>query len=217
MGKQKDRFYKFAIVTYNSIEAVQEFVKQCDNYFYILHDRDETDDHIHIACTMRQQKSFKWIREAIKGDQNTLVEELIDGKAYYQYVTHINEEHKAEYSEDEIVTNNRKLYKPETEETNRKENLEFIEDILGEMTKKELGIKYGRDYMKNMKAYDSYREAVKHEEATAHIAEARFTEFQDFVLKECTQCTFVGSMLCLNWKSCKRQGRPTGIPYWLKD
>lgn len=211
MNKQ-NRGNSFNIVTYNDEEVVKEFVKTCNKWAYAIHDKDETDTHIHIVCTFVQAKSFNSVRKLMGGEQNTLIQELTDSKKAYEYLTHKNDPEKYQYDESIIKSNDPNHFIKEANDRVYS-NYEFVDDILNEdMTTRELGYKYGRDYMKNMKAYDEFAKRVKMEENYYKKIHAGHREYiltvKEFILNECTKCPLNGRIECTEWDKCMRYGKP---------
>lgn len=160
-----DRYYSFALVTYNTNESdIQPLIDKAFKYAWILHDKDKTDPHLHILCTFKQNKSFENVRKLVTGEQNTLVQLLRDKYKAFQYLTHENEdEEKASYEESEIHCNDISYFQRGLKQS--VDNEEFIIDLLNtDMSYREMGIKYGRDYIRNFGAYRSFAHQIRVQE-----------------------------------------------------
>lgn len=180
-----DRYYSFKIVTYNPLSYVQAFISHTKNYAYILHDKDTTDSHFHLLATFTSNKSFNSIKTLMGGDQNTFVQPLKDKYGDFLYLTHKNAPEKFQYSDDLIVSNNLKFF-TDTEKAVIS-NEEFLNDIspYSLLSYRDLAVKYGRDYIKNYKAYHSFAyEALKQQQHIdlGYKEELTFITYPEFLI-----------------------------------
>ncbi len=163
-GILSDRYYSFSLVTYNVNESdIQLLLDKAFKWAWILHDKDKADNHLHVLCTFKQNKSFEVVRKMVKGEQNTFVEPLRDKYKAFQYLTHQNEdEEKASYAESEIHCNDISYFQKGLSKAVNNE--EFIIDLLdNNMTDYEKGCKYGRDYIRNIGAYKRFASLIRFE------------------------------------------------------
>lgn len=164
------RFYSFKIVTYNSIEYVESFIKCTSHYAYALHDKDLKSDgspqseHFHILATFSSNKSFEAVRKLMGGPENTFVQAMTDKFGDYLYLTHKNAPEKYQYSEDIIISNSKDFFVASIDKSISNE--EFINDISPHsmLSKLDLARKYGRDYIKNSKVYHEFAEIAFEEQ-----------------------------------------------------
>lgn len=166
----ENRFYSFRIVTYAKEEEFQELLKYGTKWEYILHDKDKKEDgttkepHWHINITLKQWKSIKGVCKLVKSEQNTLAIPLIDREKAHRYLTHKDDKEKYQYNEEEIKTSEKKFW--EETESKEGENEEFIRIIESvRLTIREKAIKLGKDYIKNYKKYEEFKEAMQQEES----------------------------------------------------
>lgn len=157
-----ERGYSFAIVSYASLEELQPLLASAKHYAYILHDKDKTDNHYHIYATFHTQKSTKGVCSLVNSEQNTFASLLLGTKEnLLAYFIHADLEDKTQYSSECIVYDDDKKYWSRSEDIEQKtrENESFIKDLFT-LNRRQLGIKYGRDYIKNFRAYSDYKLAV---------------------------------------------------------
>lgn len=152
-----DRYHRFAVVTYNGLDDIQNLLNTAFKYAYILHDKDETDPHYHILCSFKGNKSFNAVKKLITGSQNTFVQQLHDLNGAYIYLTHEERSDKALYSEDDIVTNDRYYFLGSAPAD---DNLEFVHDLLdSDKNLREMAYRWGRDYIRNYHKYQAFKAA----------------------------------------------------------
>ena len=160
-----DRFYSFKVVTYNTDESsIKPLLDKAFKWAWILHDKDETAPHIHILCTFKQNKSFEQVRKMVEGKQNTFARKMEDKYRDYLYLPHSEEfPEKALYEESDIHCNDTSFFQRGAKKT--VDNEEFIMDLLDKnMTLRQMAIKYGRDFMRNLKTYQRFAKLVRIQE-----------------------------------------------------
>lgn len=164
------RFYSFSIVSYASLTEIQNLLQACRHYVYILHDKDVNEDgslrspHFHILCTFVQNKSFNSVASLVVSSQNTFVQQLLDVGGAFAYLTHQNNPEKFQYNSDDLVSDNLDYWLdkiPEYENKSSK-NDEFVDDLLSDdFDVVAMARKYGRDFIKNLNRYETFRFRVK--------------------------------------------------------
>lgn len=161
------RYYTHSVVTYNSLDCCFDLFNASKHYCYIIHDRDKTDEHIHVLCTFDVQRSIKAVRNLVVGEQNTFSQECKDVEALLEYWTHDNEPDKEPYPRSSIQYDDEKYWKKRIKDVDDAEdkNVMFINDLLDDkMTLAFMAKKYGRDFIRNVKAYMNFRKLLKAEE-----------------------------------------------------
>lgn len=170
-SESSTRYYTFCIVTYALDVEIEDFLNVgiVSNYAYILHDKDNTDPHYHILFTTKANYTCKNIvkifNECCPSDQNTFCRPVSKSTTgAYQYLTHstdrAKEQLKHQYSEDEIVTNNSSRWAKVQNEGLSVD--EFCDDLFADdININAMCRKYGRDFMRNIKAYMYCRELEK--------------------------------------------------------
>ena len=160
-----DRFYSFKVVTYNTSESCfQPLLDKAFKWAWILHDKDNTDPHIHILCTFKQNKSFEQVRKMVEGEQNTFARKMEDKYQDFIYLPHSEDfPDKALYNESDIHSNDMSFFQCGCKKS--VDNEEFINDLLdSNMTYRQKAIKYGRDYIRNYRVYEKFAIRLRHEE-----------------------------------------------------
>lgn len=159
------RFRRLFIRTYSPEQNVKSFLTKQDrniqSYAYINHNKDVYDDgspkepHIHLLIYskegVRLTSLFKYFTE------NTRIEIPVNTFSAFQYLTHENHPEKYQYRPDEVVKHSTpRFYSVASEnaeqEAKEEANRLWLEDVQN-LTRKELAIKYGRDYVRNEDRY----------------------------------------------------------------
>ena len=170
-----DRLRGFALELYASPEHWGTLLDEAEHFAYIFHDRDKKEDgtlktpHYHVLIRFKNAKTKSAVRKLTNLDnltENTTLnfQKLIDTKGAFSYLTHTTKkaivDGKTVYALDE-VTCDKLSYWQDVSSAGTTENEDFIADLCyNRLSRKELAIKYGRDYMKNMARYDDFREQV---------------------------------------------------------
>lgn len=177
------RFYSFRVVSYASLDELDLLFKSAFKLAYILHDKDiysSSDDcppekigtlkspHYHILCTFKQNKTFKAIRDMVVSEHNTFVQPMQDKYSDFEYLNHSNAPDKYQYPFTDIICNDLSFFSGAT--TKNISNDEFLNDICNPAkTHRELAVKYGRDYIKNYKAYHEFAQLVRDEDLSCEL------------------------------------------------
>ena len=155
----KDRW--FSCVTYCGEPVVKKLIEKKGQYIrawaYCIHDKDDTDPHIHVLLRTYQSYTYKAIvnwfddcRESVDCS-NTFVQKIIDKSAAVDYLTHRHEPDKTHYDEDNVVAQNLNDFL-ELGQAHDK-SYEIIQDLLNGLSFRSLSYKYGRDFIYHYKAY----------------------------------------------------------------
>lgn len=100
----------------------------------------------------------------VVSSQNTLVQALDDWAGDFQYLTHKNAPDKFQYLDEELISDDIDFWKRKAKEFEKGED-DFIYDLLdSNLTYREMAIKYGRDYMRNFRWYNEFRDEVLKQE-----------------------------------------------------
>lgn len=159
-----DRKYRWSIMTYASPSEFQPLLNKAEHYLYIYHNRDKNENHYHILLTFKQQISLNNIRSIINSTQNTFGEPLKDNNAMAIYLTHEEESDKEIYSIEEFVSDNLDFWFTTKKKLSKEEeNEQFIYDLLN-LSKIDMVIKYGKDFIKNYEKYEYFRHLLLNEE-----------------------------------------------------
>lgn len=180
-----------SLMTYaqeNDIKRIlNEKSAQLENAFYIYHDKDESEPHYHIVIELKTDRAIKeiisWFKKCndINGNTvNTFGETVISCAAIAEYLTHtgIGQETKHQYKLEDIkepigkIDNFRQSksdYEIKKQANNKRiekadNNEKLLDDLIEGLPCREMARRYGRDFMKNHKAYREYAAMVVIEE-----------------------------------------------------
>lgn len=167
--KGSERHYTFNIVTYQTdTQYLQPLFNEANHWLYILHDKDKTDNHIHLLITFKTAKSLQKVWKMFDhefnmthGCQNTNIEVNKDIEATIDYYLHDGYDDKVPYEltnlhfDDKDYWDTRYLNKRNPQESNST----FIEDLLTKSVKF-MCETYGRDFMRNARHYVRIRQLL---------------------------------------------------------
>lgn len=158
------------IRTYESEETIDLWLRETlpTEWAKVYHDRDKNKDgtpkkpHWHVIASWKCPASpsrYKYLLKFFgKSDLQTFVEHAASLKGATEYLWHKNSPDKFQYRQEDIIAFGLdRLLETKQSETERG-NATFIDDLL-HLSRYELGVKYGRDYMKNMRRYEDFTSA----------------------------------------------------------
>lgn len=161
------QYFNWHISTYAKEEEFQELLNYVPHYAYILHDKDECEPHFHILLS-GVNISANAIKSRIHSEQNTRFSLMENRYNDFIYLTHDNIEDKFHYNKSEVVCDNLAFWQLQTAETKEEKNEEFLNDLLT-LSKFQLAVKYGRDFMKNWRNYLEFAQIVSEEEIQKNL------------------------------------------------
>ena len=183
-----------------SVAEFAPLLNQCEHYAYIYHDKDGVEPHFHILCVFKNPRALKGIQDTIKSDQNTLGEPVKSSlEEMYKYLTHERETDKVLYPKESVVCDSVSFWETLTaEEGSITDSL--IDDILQGLPLRLLARRYGRDYMRNYKAYIAFAQLVDAQEHGAVQAYQRYAEMAEFqrLAKENPDTGFEGEQISMD-------------------
>lgn len=188
------RSRQWSLVTYASVVEFAPLLNQCEHSAYIYHDKDGVEPHYHILCVFKNPRALKGIQDTIKSDQNTLGEPVKSSlEEMYKYLTHERETDKVLYPKESVVCDSVSFWETLTAEEGAITD-SLIDDILQGLPLRLLARRYGRDYMRNYKAYIAFAQLVDAQEHGAVQAYQRYAEERDFrkLVKENPNTGFEG-------------------------
>lgn len=163
-----ERKYRWSIMTYASVDEFKPLLNRCEHYLYIFHNKDKAEPHYHILLTFKQQISFNNIKSIINSSQNTFGEPLKDNNAMAVYLTHEEESNKEIYNIEEFVSDNINFWFSFNKKlSNEEKNEQFIYDLLN-LSKIDMVIKYGKDFIKNYEKYEYFRHILLSENNSSY-------------------------------------------------
>lgn len=193
MEKSSSQTKYVALITYAKAEDVErilaEKAEQLEYGFWIPHDQDEAEPHIHIVLGLvngrKPNEVANWFKKCVNDEgvaQNTLAEPVLDCSRIVVYLTHEDEKSQAkgkhQYTEEDIRVSRGTLAdfcKEKTDWQRHKEAEEkreaksdeceqLLDDLISGVSCRTMARRYGRDFMKNHKAYREYAAMVILEE-----------------------------------------------------
>lgn len=176
----------YFVCTYAKREQLTDIFAYCSKFAWITHDQDVEVDgkpkavHSHFIVRYNDQmtpSAFAKRIFALVPDERTIISPLGDKHCAMDYMLHKDaksvEAGKHMYKESEVLTDDYGYFFRTKEETKLKHNNdEFFADLLdGNLTRREMALKYGRDYAKNMRHYDNFAKEVYYEEYAKEVVE----------------------------------------------
>lgn len=165
------RSYWWSCITYCQEQEFEFALSQSQHWAYIYHDCDEgKEPHYHVLLHFDYQKTGTAVLNYFRGFANTQVEPCYSNKkgevnpiGCYEYLTHKNDPDKYQYSSSRIVSHNPIYWEHFIPSVRDRTQTDFIEDLLSsnELDIVYMAKKYGRDFIKNYKAYMEFRHEVK--------------------------------------------------------
>lgn len=141
------------------------------SYAYIRHDKDVLEDgtpkepHYHLLLSFPNAKTQQQVRNWLQNNIfcsgcSVIAQRIISRTGAWRYLCHLDNPEKAQYSPDEIETNNRAFWeRPETMAADKESaNAFFLHDLMT-LSPVELARRYGRDYIKNFDRYHAFVQA----------------------------------------------------------
>lgn len=198
---ERTKAYTWSLISYATMDELQNLLDNCLHYAYCHHDKDSTEDgelkepHTHILVKFEQQKTLEQIKTLINSQQNTLgqCQQKVNGKdgkvewrelnitALYRYLIHTDNKEKFQYEAEERITDNPDYWsKYSGERYARDKSDSLIEDLLKPYKSRYeldtfMSDKYGRDYVKNRIKYLDFRDNMIAEEIAS---------FENFTIDE---------------------------------
>lgn len=171
---------KLMLRTYESKDVIDTYLRETapTEWAICYHDKDTNDKgepvapHWHVVCHWRKPASatdLKWLSKVLTDTEQTLVQSPINLRGATEYLWHANSPDKHQYSEDDVISFGLDRLLETKLEGDQKDNASFIED-LQTMTRYELGIKYGKDYMKNFRRYSDFVGDVQFQACQSAVA-----------------------------------------------
>lgn len=163
-GEQKNpRGMQFFIRTYHGEDVIKAFLQSVyvEAFSYIYHDKDTNPDgkpkepHYHLLVKTSAQVSLTAITKAFQGQQ-TFVQLPYSLPHAYRYLVHADNPDKYQYPAEDRVEHNAKALQLTAEEQAEDKNRAFLEDLENQVPRRQMAIKYGRDYMKNVNRYEEF-------------------------------------------------------------
>jgi hypothetical protein len=175
--KYKDNKYvefrNLFVRTYCKADVIERLIESIDpdEYAFILHDKDIQPDgspkmpHYHLLISKRSGIRLTPFIKAC--DENTHISVANSKTFCYEYLTHKNNPEKFAYSSSDVREFHRDVdtYSATTKERYESTYSQMLDDI-NTLSRRDMAIKYGRDYMLNYQRYEAFKTVVEDEEAS---------------------------------------------------
>lgn len=208
------RAYTWSLVLYCSVEEFAPLRDKARHWAYCVHDKDfvteedgtrrPKETHTHVIVTFENEQSLVAIKKLIDSNQNVLGQPLKNKvtqsgggesvRGMWNYLIHRFNEDKHQYEESERICDDLEYWQHRCKEELDifAKNDSFFEDLTSEdFSIEAMGRKYGRDFMKNMHHYMSFRQSIinerqweKERKAKAE-QDALWQELEQFALENC--------------------------------
>lgn len=203
------KFYSLFIRTFSPRDEIEKVVSkmELDEYAYIEHDKDLKEDgspkepHFHIL--LYRKLGFR-LTPLIKAfTQNTFVQACVSKKKCYEYLTHKNDKDKAQYPNSAITeyhSNDVDTFSVTAEEVRANQYAQMLDDI-EQLSRREMGIKYGRDYMLNFERYEKFSRIVRDEDEHRECEDLVDKFNSDYSINDEVRCidTLSGDLIRLSY------------------
>lgn len=183
-----ERSRLWSLQYYCPTEALQALIDEADHYVYIYHDRDKTTHgnlkrpHYHLLLAYTNARNGRSLINKVdvskQGEDTTVnLQPLTAPHAMALYLLHDTKkailDGKALYTIDEVTADDIP-YWYEEQYRDKHEPSEFIDDLLtGRLNAVQMAYKYGRDYVRNYRAYNEFYERVNEERLRKEKEEAQ--------------------------------------------
>lgn len=198
------RAYSWDLVIY---EITKEYLQDrltelvnigCVNHYsYIIHDKDTSIDennvviqkpiHAHLLIVFNQNVSVKTIKNRLLDytEHNMFGQPIKDKRGAYRYLTHKDDLDKYQYDSNLIVDYDDYFSKYDlcTDLSLNKEYMEInqmIDDYIL-LTYRQMACKYGKDFIKNYKAYSYYFALVYSQEYNLTVKDGDFNDIYNTI------------------------------------
>lgn len=167
------RCYWHSLVVYSAPNTFKPLLDRATHWAYAYHDLDKDDDgelkppHYHLLLHFKTACSVNSCIKYILSKQNVFGEECVSPHGAFEYLWHKNNPEKYQYDRSVVVTHNAVYWDRFLPDIRDRTNIDFIEDLLNGVDMVTMAKRYGRDYMKNYRAYEDFVEESKRRERYA--------------------------------------------------
>lgn len=173
------------IRTYESEERFLDILRAlegCDAWAYIVHDKDKNEDgspkeaHIHAMLHFPPDARLRLTTLGKLVKQNTRVEIPLDPQGCLDYMLHANAPEKHQYDVDERISHNTDILLGTRRSSEARKvaeveakNSAFIADLC-DLSRQDMAIRYGRDFIKNFRRYEDFKDCIVDRKTDADTA-----------------------------------------------
>lgn len=156
--------------TYEPKEVIDLWLRETapTEWAMVYHDKDTLKDgspkepHWHVIASWKNPATptrYKYLTKFFgRSDQQTFVEHAMNLRSATEYLWHKNSPDKYQYRKEDLISFGLDRLLETKKDEGERNNETFIDDLL-HLSRYELGVKYGRDYMKNMRRYEDFTAA----------------------------------------------------------
>lgn len=169
--------------TYESEEVIDRWLRETapTEWAKVYHDQDTNKDgspkkpHWHVIASWKnpaQPTRYKYLTRFFGlTDLQTCVEHAVSLPKATEYLWHKNNPEKHQYRPEDVISFGLDRLLETKRVQGERDNATFIDD-LSNLSRYELGVKYGRDYIKNMRRYEDFIAAKNWDEISAELCAA---------------------------------------------
>lgn len=168
MSKSKSkRCYWISLICYSAPNTFKPLLDISTHWAYAYHDLDVDKEgklkepHYHILVHFKQARSPNSCIRYILSKQNVFGEECVSPLGAFEYLFHKNDPDKYQYDKSIVITHNPVYWDRFLPDIRDRTNIDFVEDLFTGVDMLTMAKRYGRDYMKNYRAYEDFIDEVK--------------------------------------------------------
>lgn len=166
--------------TYEPKEVIDLWLRETapTEWAMVYHDKDTLKDgslkepHWHVIASWKNPASptrYKYLTKFFGlTDQQTFIEHATNLRSATEYLWHKNSPDKYQYRKEDLISFGLDRLLESKKDEKERDNATFIDD-LSNLSRYELGVKYGRDYIKNMRRYEDFVSAKNWDEISAEL------------------------------------------------
>lgn len=201
-SKKQKRSRRFCLTSYVDPEKLERFVKRSpwiQHYALCTHTRDVEADgkpkgiHTHVILytynahtSSGVRKNFDTFSAEIYGHEkieNTLCQVCHSVVSQFRYLRHLDDPEKAQYEDFEVHTDNDTYWKDlcrtnGMNDASLNTGLQMFDDICEGVHTREMIVRYGKEYIYHMHAFNECVKQHYNEESKAQMSELSFLEFK---------------------------------------
>lgn len=182
--------YTWGLVTYETEEKISAFCReQGRNWAFAKHDK-EGEPHTHVVITFEQRKSFQSVMRLAKtylANGNTFAQPVKDIGGALLYLTHETDEAtkagKYQYNREIVKYSSKDFYTKYVKGEEVSDTEQFVNDLLcpkEQFSVVRLAKRYGRDFIKNVKAYIDFRSMALAEETGTNALDYHYQAYATY-------------------------------------
>lgn len=186
----------YEVVTYtNPADHLTELLSKTKGYAYAYHDKDTNEDgtpkepHYHLLIVLTCNMTITALAKKLEHlPCNSIINLVHDKAEAYHYLIHANAPEKYQYPPTARTSSDEHFFdKTKKVTTDNNDDKPTTDDLINDLIEgkplREMAKKYGRDYIKNRRAYEDFAKDVireeMHEERRASLEAEVEAEYKD--------------------------------------